>query len=507
MSLKCISCQFADATLTRRNDETKRFCSKECFNIWKSTNDIPVGEGLFMQMLRMEQPSTSTSSVLSKDIFWKIMKEQHIDPRALAIDIGDTTGIPDTKEAYWTWRKGMKTIVKWLTESLKTPTEGISPSYLNNVLYFSIVYDFIELRNYLWRRVPKSERDEFLDFSVLLENDNERNLQKKIVILARHWPDKLWEHIQQRRDPLDLGNGIFTLLFAAASANPINTSLIQYFGRYFTIQNVLKYLTSGYNVDEAIDVLKHPDTYVSGFDNKIYKEVGKIYSTSAFYSLTNEQREEIRKIIEVHPKFKMPPTYFRKVFSTDKKIDDDTRRDWIDRFTPMYTSDEISEIFISFLFLFDRDTVHQQAMERFIDNMADDVLFPVEFDEDTPPFIFERLIIKERISSINNIYEAKQLIDYVAKHDVEDLSHFIEFVLFFNQRPLDFSTVLLIDVGKILSMGPGSRTLMYMVLKNMPKKSLDAEFKRKIWDTYGDEKIQRLLDEDIIMEPEYKKLK
>lgn len=201
------------------------------------------------------------------------------------------------------------------------------------------------------------------------------------------------------------------------------------------------------------------------------------------------------------------------------------------RFTPLYLSNEIREIIIGILdhFMFEKtDDTDVQSVRILIDNIT--VRFPLDFGQigsDAPGivWIIELLISRNLVSSIEIFPE--QVIDYVQTHGVENVPEFIQFVLFFNEPPIWFSDVPLIYIGKIMSMGPKSKTLMYGVLRRMSTKvleSMPSEFKKRIRKTYNyDQSIEKMLfktdddDDDVIteeeeedeeaMEAEYKKIK
>lgn len=264
--MSCISCHLTEATLEHRQDPSKRFCGNECYEEWRlrqGADATPIGEGIFMRMLRTPPASGfGETGQLNRDIFWKIMKSGNITAKDLVRDIGDVSNLPDTKEAYFAWRRRIRIIMKWIANATvdELPSKTL---FLSEMLYTSIEEDFVYLRDFLWGRFPSLQND-YRDFPT-------RSIGTDMVkILVRHWPQKFWELVQQH-DPLDL-KYVMELTFIAASGNPMVIPLVQYFGKYYHVEELYKLLT-GFkpNMRDVMAILDNPETYVSADENRLYK--------------------------------------------------------------------------------------------------------------------------------------------------------------------------------------------------------------------------------------------
>ena len=513
--MSCISCRLAEATLEHRQDSSMRFCGNECYEDWKQQRRCgaaavaPIGEGVFMRMLRTPVP-VGRGAILTKDLFWKIMSYEGMTPRALVYDIGDTSVIRVNPEIHYaTWRKNVRKILQWIIES-KTPIGA--DFFLREMLWISIEEDFIDLRNVMWKQLPMLHGT-FINF----------DRQHMIEMMCRHFPQPLWESIQ-RLDPLSITHAS-NYAYAAASSNPMHTELLQYFGKYYAAELADKLLRknmpSEEEMEQAKDLIQNPDTYVSANNNELYnfldtKLKGMTYQEEQDHPLRKYLEKVVTLIRDFHPKFKMPVReLLSKVFGSGDTV-------LLEKFVPRYSDKDILELF-GIIISKDHGSDTQFEKEQYIEIILKHVSRHIRL---TWPFIkhmmkkqkyawvLEKLISRNLIVNINDL-EKENVFSYIELYGAEDVPRFIEFVVLYQKPRVDFSGLLLLDVGRVLSMGPASKLLMQEVLRQLPSSAvqlMDNEFKRRIRDMYdNDYDIAQLLlwkdDNESLMEPEQKKTK
>jgi hypothetical protein len=298
--------------------------------------------------------------------------------------------------------------------------------------------------------------------------------------------------------------------------------LVQYFGKYYAAELADKLLRknmpSEEEMEQAKDLIQNPDTHVSANNNKLYNFLDTKLKTMMYQRIEDHPlgkylKKVVTLIRDFHPKFKMP---VRELLSN---VFDNGDTVLLEKFVPRYYDKDILALFGIIISKDHTQYEKEQYIEIILKHVSRHIRLTWPFIKDMMKkqkyaWVLEKLISRNLIVNINDL-EKENVFSYIELYGAEDVPRFIEFVVLYQKPRVDFSGLLLLDVGRVLSMGPASKLLMQEVLRQLPSSAvqlMDNEFKRRIRETYNnDYDISQLLlwkdDNESLMEPEQKKTK